>query len=248
MISGVIVTHNSQNEILDCLESLNSFVDEIVVLDLDSGDLTVEVATKNKARVISHKPVEFVELVRQEAINLATHEWIVLLDPDERLSPGIKAELKRIAAENKFDAVNIPRKNIFFGNWIKHTNFWPDRQIRFFKKSNIVWSNKIHSYPKINGIILDLAAKEEWAIEHYGYNNFSEFFERQNRYSTVEAQSGNYRFVNLIWKPLREFLVRFVKHHGYKDGFLGVSLVYSLMITQLMIQIKLWEKSQKLSS
>lgn len=248
MISAVIVTYNSAHEVGGCLASLADFASEIIVFDLNSTDDTQKIAAEYGAKIFDHVHVDYVELVRQEAIMKASNSWVVLLDPDERLSTGLKAELKKISADSVYAAVNIPRKNIFFGTWIKHTNFWPDRQIRFFQKEKITWSTKIHSYPQITGKVLDLEAKDLLAIEHYGYNNFSEFFDRQNRYSNIEAERGKFDPINLIWKPLREFLVRFVKHGAFLDGFLGMALVYALMITQFTIQVKLWEKSPKLAS
>lgn len=240
MISGIVVTHNSQDQLFDCLESLQDLVQEIVIVDLDSDDATKEIALKFKAKIIGHKFVPFVELVRQFAINQASGEWIILLDPDERLTSALINKLKNLNED--IVAVNIPRKNIFFGQWVRHTNFWPDKQIRFFNKHKVEWPAIIHAYPKVDGKILDLAAGVEIAIEHFGYQDYAEFFERQNRYSTAAA-TGQFHYYKLVWQPLREFLVRFIKHRGFLDGFLGLSLVYSLMIYQLMIQVKLWEKT-----
>lgn len=249
MISAVVVTKNSEAQLVDCLISIHSLADEIIVIDLGSTDDTTKIAKEFGAHVIAHKHVEYVELIRQFAIDQTHGEWVIVMDPDERVTQTLAKKLLEITNTN-VDAVNIPRKNVFFGTWVRHTNFWPDRQIRFFRKTAITWSTKIHSYPKVNGRTIDLPSREDLAIVHLGYSDYAEFFERNNRYSSVEAENLNsdgqkFYFANLLWKPTREFLARYIKHAGFLDGFLGLSLVYSLMIYQLTVQIKLWEKAQK---
>ena len=91
-----------------------------------------------------------------------------------------------------------------------------------------------------------MEAKEELAIMHYGYDNINQFIDRQNRYSGIEAQnlyqSGEkFSWAKFFWWPDREFLVRFIKHQGYLDGFYGFALTYLMMIYKMMVSIKLWE-------
>ncbi len=251
IISGVVVTKNCCKELPDCLASLQGLVDEIVVVDLGSSDDTISVANHFKARVLTHEPVHYVELIRQYAISQARGEWVMVMDPDERVSPSLANRLKDLIPQSKIVAANISRKNIFFSRWVRHTNFWPDRQIRFFRKSCVSWNTQIHSYPEVKGEILDLPATEDLALIHYGYESYDEFYARQNRYSSVEAENlikkrESFSYLKLFWKPMREVLVRLIKHAGFLDGFLGLSLVYSLAIYQLSVQIKLWEKTQKL--
>ena len=150
----------------------------------------------------------------------------------------------------KYQAVNIPRKNIFFGRWIKHTNWWPDYHVRFFKKGKVRWSNQIHQYPKVEGKIFNLPPFGDFAIIHNGYSSVWEFIDSQNRYSTIEAenlyQKGmRFSWANFFWKPLREFLVRFIRHLGFLDGFHGFILTFLMMIYQLQVMIKLWENERK---
>ena len=141
-------------------------------------------------------------------------------------------------------------KKYFFGKWIKHTNWWPDRHIRFFKKGTVLWSAKIHSYPAVAGEILDLEAREDLAIVHFGYDSIEEFLDRQNRYSSIEAanlyDSGlRFSWVLFFWKPAREFLVRFLRHRGFLDGFYGLALTILMMIYQMIVLVKIWELEQE---
>lgn len=246
MISTVIVCLNEAEKLEKCLKSLTGFADEMVIVDLGSEDESQKIAQNVGAVVFQHEFVPYVEMVRNFAISKTKGEWVLILDPDEILTGNLKDKLQEIVKENKFDAVNIPRKNIFFGKWIAHTNWWPDRHLRFFKKGKVQWLEKIHAYPKVNGKILDLPAKQNLAIAHYGYESISQFIDRQDRYSEIEAhqryESGEkFSWGIFFWWPAREFLVRFIKHQGYLDGFWGFALTFLMMIYKLMVVIKLWE-------
>lgn len=250
MISATVVNFNEKEKLQSCLESVKDFADEIVVVDLGSTDDSRQIAQKFSGKFFSHKFVPYVELVRDYAISKASGDWILVLDPDERVTQSLKNRLQDIVKNNEVDAVNIPRKNIFFGRWIKHTNWWPDKHVRFFKKGKVKWDDKIHFYPQVEGKILDLPAKEELAIVHLGYNTITEFIDRQNRYSNIEAQNlydigERFSWFNFFWKPIREFLVRFVRHAGFLDGFYGFVLTYLMMVYQLQVMIKLWERQKK---
>lgn len=248
MISAAIVSFNEAEKLEKCLQSIKDFVDEVVVADLGSNDDTKKVCEKFGAKTFDHKHVSFVEKVRDFSISKTTNEWILVLDPDEQISDELKIRLKEIIKSDKFAAVNIPRKNIFFGQWIKHTNWWPDKHVRFFKKGSVSWS-QIHIYPKVSGKILGLEAKEELAIIHYGYKDISEFIDRQNRYTEVESnqlfkKGIRFSWIYFFWWPTRVFLTRFVKHQGYLDGIYGFILTYLMMIYKITVLVKLWEKEK----
>lgn len=245
-VSAVIVTYNEERKLEDCLKSVYKKVDEIIVVDLGSTDKTLQIIEAYSAKIFRHKKVEYVEQVRDFSISKAKGEWVLILDPDERVQPSLWDKLENIISENKYAAVNIPRQNIFFGKWIKHTNWWPDRQIRFFKKNKVAWSNKIHTYPEVDGLILNLGTSEQWSIIHYGYDSIQQFIDRQNRYSSIEAKNryhigDRFSFFNLVWFPIREFIVRYIKHGGFLDGKLGFILTYLMMVYQLTVIIKIWE-------
>lgn len=250
MISVVVTNYNESEKLKKCLQSVKDFADEIVIIDLESEEKLDNIEKEFNAKIATHKFVPYVELVRNFSISQAQNEWILILDPDEVVGDKLKYRLKEISQEGKYNAVNIPRKNVFFGKWIAHSNWWPDRHIRFFDKQYVKWSQKIHSYPEVDGKILNLPSQKELAIEHFGYSNISEFIERQNRYSTIDAlnryENGErFSFFRFIWRPLREFLVRYIKHLGFLDGKYGFSLTVLMMIYQLIVEVKLWELKKK---
>lgn len=246
MISVVVVNFNEGKKLKGCLKSIEDFADEIVVVDLGSTDDSEEVAKRFKAKFLKHDFVPYVELVRNFAVSQALGNWILVLDPDEAVSDSLKNRLKQVTSLTDYVAVNIPRKNIFFGKWIAHTNWWPDKHVRFFKKGKVSWSNKIHLYPEVDGNVLELESKEELAVIHYGYDNVRQFIERQNRYSNIEAKNRfdlgeRFSWALFLWWPKREFLVRFIRHMGFLDGFHGLSLTFLMMIYKLIVAVKLWE-------
>src|SRR4030042_5579302 len=247
MISAVIAS-NCESEILKyCLSSIYGFADEIIVFNTGGSDTKLEnLVQKYNLTEFKHKKVPYIELMRNEMITEASGDWILILDPDEQLPEKLKNLLKIISSEDKFDAVNIPRKNIIFGKWIKHTNWWPDKQIRFFKKGKLRWMNKIHSYPVCKGNLFQVPSKEDLAIVHYQYKDIFEFIQKQNRYSSAEAlnlyeKGEKSSLVNLFWWPLRQFLTRFIKHGGFFDGFYGLVLTYLMMIYKISVWVKLWQ-------
>ncbi|MBI2600882.1 glycosyltransferase family 2 protein [Candidatus Daviesbacteria bacterium] len=246
MISCIIVNLNEAENLKKCLQSLGDFAKEIIVVDLGSTDNSLEVAKDHNATVINHHRVDYVELVRNFSISKAKYDWILILDPDEQIPSQLKKVLGDIIKGQEYSAANIPRKNIFLGKWIAHTNWWPDRHIRFFKKGSVKWSDKIHSYPKVEGKVFQVPEKEELAIVHLGYANFSQFIKRQNRYSSIEAENRYGKGIrtspiNFFWWPTREFLVRYIRHKGFLDGFLGFALVFLMMVYQLTVFVKIWE-------
>ncbi len=243
-ISAVLVTYNEATKAERCLHSIKDFVDEIVIIDLESRDNIKAISDKYQAKLITHKRVPYVELIRNFSIAKTTGDWIIVLDPDEGLVPALCDYLRNVAKEDEYQAVNIPFKNIFWGKWIRHTNFWPDKHIRFFKRGSVIWQEKVHSYPIVSGKILEIPPKEELAIEHFGYDSKIQFIRKQLRYATSEAtnllsQGKRFSIFKLIWMPTREFLARFIKHQGFKDGLDGVFLVGALMVYQILVQLKL---------
>lgn len=246
MISAVVISFNEAEKLENCLKSIENFADELVVIDLGSSDNSIKIAKKFKAKIYHHEFVPYVESVRNFAISKTGGEWVLILDPDEALTSNLKEKLKEIVKENKYDAINIPRKNTFFGRWIAHTNWWPDYHVRFFKKGRVEWTGEIHIYPKAHGKTLKLPENENMAIIHYGYDNIKEFIDRQSRYSSIEAdqrykKGERFSWINFFWWPTREFLVRYIKHSGFLDGFYGFALTFLMGVFRLMVAIKIWE-------
>ena len=247
LISAVINVRNEAEALSKCLRSLKKFANEIIVVDMKSTDGSQEIAKSAGAKVYEYRPMKYVEPARNFALSKANGKWIILLDPDEFLPKTLKKELLSITKRGDVDYVKIPRKNIIFGKWIRHSNSWPDYLIRFFKKGAVTWKKEIHSQPTTKGNGITLLDSEKLAINHNNYTSIAQFVTRAVRYSGIQAdelfaQDYKLKTSDFILKPIQEFNSRFFFAEGYKDGFHG--LIFSILqaFAIALIYIRLWEK------
>lgn len=247
LISAVINVRNEAEALNKCLRSIKNLVDEIIIVDMQSTDGSIEIAKQAGAKVYSYRPMKFVEPARNFALSKATGKWILLLDPDEYLNKTLKKELLDVTKRSDVDYVKIPRKNIIFGRWIRHSNSWPDYLIRFFKKGAVTWKKEIHSQPVVKGNGLTLLDSEKLAIQHNNYTSVSQFITRAVRYSGIQADELNaqdykIKTSDFILKPTQEFNSRFFFAEGYKDGIHGLIFALLQAFAIALIYIRLWEK------
>jgi (heptosyl)LPS beta-1,4-glucosyltransferase len=248
-ISAVINTLNEEKKIGRCLASLKGFANEIIVVDMMSSDSTVEIARKYGAKVFKHKRIGYVEPARNFAMSKAKYDWIIILDADEEITDSLKVYLKQQIKEVPENYFRIPRKNIIFGKWMRHSGWWPDYNIRFFKKGTVSWNEVIHSVPMTTGKGLDIPAKQEYAIKHRHYSSVEEYITRMNKYTTIQARDLNKKGVEFRWrdvlvKPASEFLRRYFAEEGYKDGLHGLTLSLLQILSELVVYTKLWQKQK----
>jgi (heptosyl)LPS beta-1,4-glucosyltransferase len=228
------------------LASIRQLADEIVVVDMKSDDRTVDIAKEAVAKVYQHKRTGYVEPARNFAISKATGDWILILDADEEIGPSLRTKLKKIIKNPEADYYRLPRKNIIFGKWFKHSRWWPDYNIRFFKKGFVSWGEIIHSVPTTKGKGLDLPARENLAIIHHNYQSVEQYIERMNRYTSLHATGlvdTGYKFTwrDLIKKPVGEFSSRYFAGEGYKDGIHGLALASLQGFSELILHLKVWQ-------
>lgn len=245
-ISIVVNTRNEEKNLPRVLASIKGLADEVVVVDMESTDDTVKIAKKEGAEVFFHKNTGYVEPARNFAISKATGDWILILDADEEVRTQLRNKLRNLVQHPKADFYRLPRKNIIFGKWIKHSRWWPDYNIRFFKKGKVSWSEIIHSVPETHGKGLDLPAEEENAIVHYNYNSVSQYIERLNRYTDIQAkllvdQGYLFNWRDLIQKPSSEFINRFFANEGFRDGIHGLALALLQAFSELVLYLKIWQ-------
>lgn len=245
-ISVVINTLNVEEKIGKLIKSLK-WADEVLICDMRSDDKTAEIAKNSGARVVFHKRLPFVEPARNFAVSEAAGEWILILDPDERVSSDLSSYLRKIADGLKqIDYVRVPRKNIIFGRFMKASMWWPDYNIRFFKKGSVKWTDQIHKIPEARGEGLDFPAEEKFAIIHHHYESISQFLEKMLRYTTVQSnelleQGYKFDWKDLLRKPLGEFLSRFFANRGFEDGLHGLTLSFLQAFSFLVVYLKVWE-------
>lgn len=248
-LSVVINTLNEAENIASAIKSVKKIADEIVVVDMESDDDTRKIAKDLGAKIFLHRRMGYVEPARNFAISKARNEWILIIDADERITKTLRKKILNAIQNDSNDYYTLPRKNIIFGKWIEHTGWWPDYNIRLFKKSKVSWEDEIHSVPVTQGQGADFEPIEENAIVHYNYKDVESFINRLNRYSTIQARERvaihkKFSWQNLISKPTSEFVNRYFNLEGYKDGVHGLALSFLQAFSELVTEIKVWQESK----
>ena len=248
-VSVVINALNEEENLPKAIGSVRDFADEVIVVDMESSDATASVAKKMGAKVYSHRNTGYVEPARNYAISKGKNDWIFILDADEILPKTLQKRLLSIIETSKNDYFRVPRKNIIFGKWIKHSRWWPDYNIRFFKKGHVSWNEVIHAVPMTSGRGADIPAKENFAIIHNNYPSLEVYLERMNRYTSIQAktlilESYKFNWTDLIRKPLSEFLSRYFVGESYKDGLHGLALSFLQAFSELVLYLKVWQETK----
>ena len=247
-LSVVISAYNEEKKIEKCLESV-SFADEIVVVDNSSTDRTSEIAEKFTKNIYKQKnnPAA-IDLQKNLGFSKATGDWILSIDADETVTDELAKEIKELLRRKvKETGFLIPRKNFIFGEWIRHTGWYPDYQLRLFKKGRGKFLEKhVHEKLAIEGEI----GKLENHILHQNYESISQFIHRAaDVYCPNEADfliKNGYVFstFDAIRFPFDEFVSRFFQREGYKDGLHGLMLSVLMAFYRFLVFAYIWEKKE----
>ena len=245
-ITGITVVKGRPDHIYACLASLEKIADEIIVTDIGmETSLKSEIIVMKKVRVVEEAHVPYIELIREKLKNMAKYEYVLFLDADEELPDSLIAELKTCYTKN--DAIRIPRKNIVFGSFVQHSRWWPDYQVRLFKKNAVIWPTKIHQQPNITGSVYELAPREDMAILHHNYDSIDDFVTRMMRYAKIEAQEKieqkqEFHLQQATKNAVSEFVSRYFAGEGYKDGMLGFTLAILQLFYSFLVYFYYWEQ------
>lgn len=231
-ISVAIATYNEEENLKDCLESIRGLVQEIVIVDGSSTDNTVGIAKKYGARVniTSNKPNFHIN--KQKAIDLATKDWILQLDADERVSKALAEEIKlKLLSNSSTNGYWVARKNWFLGRFLMKGGQYPDYTLRFYRKGKgHLPQVHVHEQAQVVGHVGYL----KHTLLHYPYKNFTSYLAKWNRYNDLlttqieeNLKNKNY-FVNIIYaigylviKPAHWFLTTYIRHKGFMDLWPG---------------------------
>jgi glycosyltransferase involved in cell wall biosynthesis len=249
-ISAVINTRNEEHNLRYCLETVK-WCDEIIVVDMESEDQTVEIAREYTAKIFSYPKVEAFDIAKKFAVEQASGDWVLLVDADEMVPKKLSETLIAIAEKNEVDIVEVPFKHYIMGEWVRHTGWGHPPFPRFFRPGQITFTGTIHSYmhKAADARILQLKLQDENYIVHFNYIDSAHFVEKLNKYTSVEAKhlfdSGiSFSYHSLLHALLREFYGRFFKAKGYRDGVRGFSLSLLMVFYRALSHIKLWENHQ----
>jgi len=215
LLSVAIITKDEENRLPECLKSV-SFADDMVVVDSGSVDRTVEIAKEFGCRVFIEEWKGYGPQ-KNSAVDKCKHEWVLLLDADERVPIEAKEVIVKVLQKPDADAYSIKRKNYIHGKWLKHSGYWPDRHIRLVNKTKGLFRSMIHEEWVTDGHVQELDAY----VEHYAFSNYSDMLQTLNEYSTIIARelyaSGKKA---TILSPLYHGIGMFLKIYFLKWGIL----------------------------
>lgn len=247
-ISVVITVFNEEKKIEDCLKSVKAIASEIIVIDNNSSDATLNIAKRYTNRVYSQEndPLN-IDFQKNFGFEKATDKWILSLDADERVTQELSHEIEALEENSDINGYEISRKNIIFGKWIEHTGWYPDYGIRLFRKGKGKFAKeKVHKDIQIEGMILRLNNP----ILHYNYDNLQSFLQKMIfLYTIPEAENklkNGYKYnpLDIVKMPLSEFIKRYFAEEGFKDGMHGLVLSLLMSFYHFIVFLRLWEASK----
>ncbi len=244
-LSVVVLTKNEEKNIQDCLESVRDFAEELLVIDDESADKTVEIAKRCSARVL-HRKMDNEGTHRNWAYAQAKNEWVLSLDADEKVSDELREELCAILPGTKFHAFDIPLRNYIGNYWVRHGGWYPANKLRLFMKSRFKYEEVgVHPRVFLQGDTGHLTKD----IIHKGYPDFEHFLASLNRQTTLEAQKWieTGRQMSLgraVWRTVDRFFRSFIGKQGYRDGFVGFMIAFFASLYQVMSYAKYWQLKQ----
>ncbi|HFQ80022.1 MAG TPA: glycosyltransferase family 2 protein [Desulfobacterales bacterium] len=247
LISAAIITLNEADRLTDCLTSIRTFVQDIVVVDSGSTDETINIAKNLGARIFKKEWRGFGPQ-KQFAIEQCRGQWIIILDADERVPAETAAEITRITqSPGTFEAYSIARKNYFMGRWLKHAGWWPDRTVRLFRKGcGRMPERQVHESLKVKGQVANL----QNPIIHYPFRDVRHMMEKMNQYSSAGARelrkSGHKSSITkacsrAVWAILFNYFLR----GGFLDGGPGLVIAVSDATNIFFKYAKLLEMNKK---
>ena len=245
-LSVVVVVQNEEERIRACLEAAG-WADELIVVDAESSDKTATIARELTDHVFV-RPWPGFAAQKNFGVEQAHGDWILSLDADEIVSAELREEIGVILAGGGSHAgYTVPRRNVFWGRWVRHGGLYPDRQLRLFQRGRGRFVERtVHESVAVEGSVGRLAGH----LEHRSYRDVADFLARADRYSTLAAADwlaagrGSRPLVDLALRPLGRFLGMYVARAGFLDGWRGFLLAVLYGYYVLMRSVKVWERTK----
>lgn len=249
-LSAIILTKNSQDTIVDCIESIK-FCDETVIIDDYSSDNTVELISQlknKKIKVIKHYLDSDFSSQRNFAMTKANNEWILFIDSDEVISEKLQSSILSVLNSPKYDGYLIKRVDYLWGRKLFHGETGETSLLRLGRKDKGRWKGKVHEQWKIRGEVSSIKGE----LFHYSHKSILSFIEKINKYTTIRAHelySQGYRVTisSIILYPLGKFIVNYLIKRGFLDsgaGFIHASL---MSFHSFLVRAKLYLLQENIS-
>jgi len=240
-LSAIVITRNEEANIADCLASL-AFARERIVVDSGSTDATVAIAQSCGARVVAMHDWQGFGVQKNRALDLASEDWVISIDADERVTPALRDEILAALASPAADAYSMPRLSSYCGQPIRHSGWYPDRVTRLFRRGAARFSDDVvHERLVTRGPVGQLRND----LLHDSYTSLESVLDKMNRYSTAGAarMRSNGRRASLTSAVLHgvwAFVRTYVLQRGFLDGRMGFVLAVSNAEGTYYRYAKLW--------
>ena len=233
-LSVAIAVYNEEQNLDACLASVASWVDEIVVVDGGSTDNTVAIAKKYTSNIIFADNPAIFHINKQKAMDVCKGTWILQMDADEVIPDALKKEILEIVGgdDPKINGYYIPRRNNFWGHFMKKGGQYPDYVIRLVKNGKAKLPCKdVHEQIEVVGAVGYI--KEP--MLHYSYRTSEDYWKKADSYTSLTAMFMAERntpvnfwtwFSYMVWQPAKMFFLLFVRHKGFVDGWYGLVFAY----------------------
>ncbi len=247
-ISSVILTRNEEKNINRCLDSVKKWCDEIIVIDDNSKDETVNIARSRGVKVFERKLDNDFASQRNFGLQKAKGEWALFLDADEVVSPSLARDIVRRVKQTDCDGFFIPRREVF-ANKVLHCadkpacdwSLGPIKLLRLAKKGGGKWHGKVHEKWKIKGKI----SKLKKPLYHYSFSDITTALRKINFYTSIQAKQWLKEKKTVVWYqiiiyPLGKLLKNFIWHQGFLDGTSGFIFCLLMSLHSFLARAKLW--------
>jgi glycosyltransferase involved in cell wall biosynthesis len=244
-LSAIVIARNEAGHIAACLDTL-AFCDECIVVDGDSDDGTAEIARAKGARVETAAWHGF-GAQKNFALSLASGDWVLSIDADERVTPALARAIERVIAQDGIDGYEMPRRSSFLGREMRHSGWWPDHVLRLFRRRRARFSDDlVHERVICEGRVGRLAEP----LLHYPVLRLEDAVGRMDRYSTAGAEmfvaaGRRVSFASGIAHGLWSFLRAYVWRRGFLDGREGFLLAVANAEGTYYRYMKAWLKARR---
>ena len=245
-LSVYMITYNNGVTIERALKSLKGWVEDVVVVDSHSTDGTPEIAERYMGKLFQFDTQDLREKY-QYAQDRCANPWVLFLDADEWLTDDIKREIaETLREETSFDGFIVKRRNIYLGREIKYGGWYPDEEIRLYRKEQGRWEGGIHARVHVDGSIGRLSRH----YMHTPYADTAHQIRTIERYSSAYAEDlrragRHFRLADLVLRPIFRFFRDYLFKLGFLDGVPGLIILASTMYYVFMKQAKLGEMERK---
>ena len=245
-VSVYMITYNNEETVEMALKSV-AWADEIVIVDSFSNDRTVEIGRKFTDKLFQRKWPGHRDQY-QYAADLTTHEWIMFVDADEEVFPELAEEIRK-ELNGKVEGVDgffVYRRTFYLGRWIRYGGWYPDGEIRLYRRNKGRWEGGLHARVVVNGRVQSLKN----LYHHYTYRNISDQIQTIDKYSRIAAedmakQGEKFNLFKLLFHPPFRFIKEYFFKSGFRDGLPGLVIAMSTMYYVFIKYAKLWELTRR---